>query len=316
MATNGECFLRSINNSTNRCEYVLQNCEYSYINYYYLHYCLLDEKLYCSLPIMCFFGFLCFSILTDTADRYLSCALTQLTDKIGLSQNLAAVTLLAFGNGAADVITSLVASSTQGGEGIEVSIGNLLGGGLALTSLVFSILIILGKKAKVQKELFIRDIIFYLIALSTIILFAVVGKITLLMSCCYLLIYVAYVIVAIVQDVMKKNERKKEKTISNERKTFSIHAGDVTYFSVTQDGKMHLLDKPSNPIPEEDDEDSVIMQPDQVAERISTSIRNTFYRENIKNEESVFEKKEEADADKSNGDINNTSMSSSNPKMY
>jgi sodium/potassium/calcium exchanger 6 len=49
--------------------------------------------------------------LSSTADEYLSPALEYLTLKFGISESLAGVTLLAFGNGAPDVFSSLNASN-------------------------------------------------------------------------------------------------------------------------------------------------------------------------------------------------------------
>lgn len=60
-------------------------------------------------------------------------------DKLGISQNIAAVTLLAFGNGADDVISSLIASTHN--DGIELAIGSILGSCFFVTSCMFGIII-------------------------------------------------------------------------------------------------------------------------------------------------------------------------------
>ena len=49
--------------------------------------------------------------LASTADQYLSPALEYVTVKFNLSESLAGVTLLAFGNGAPDVFSSISAAS-------------------------------------------------------------------------------------------------------------------------------------------------------------------------------------------------------------
>jgi len=49
--------------------------------------------------------------LASTADIYLSPALETLTVKFGLPDSLAGVTLLAFGNGAPDVFSSISAAA-------------------------------------------------------------------------------------------------------------------------------------------------------------------------------------------------------------
>jgi sodium/potassium/calcium exchanger 6 len=47
--------------------------------------------------------------LSTTADQYTSSSLELITLKFGLSESLAGVTLLAFGNGAPDVFSSIAA---------------------------------------------------------------------------------------------------------------------------------------------------------------------------------------------------------------
>ncbi len=128
---------------------ISKDCDYDYINLYDLHYCSFNGKLYFSLPIILLIGFICFYLLSDTANKYLSQALTNISDKLGLSQNLAGVTFLAFGNGAPDVISSIVASEGASDEGVNVAIGSLLGGGILVSCLVFALVVLLAKKVNV-----------------------------------------------------------------------------------------------------------------------------------------------------------------------
>jgi sodium/potassium/calcium exchanger 6 len=135
------------------CE-LAKNCEYDFININEFHYCYMNGNLWLSLPIIIFLGLLCFYLLSDTANKYLSQALTNISDKLNLSQNLAGVTFLAFANGAPDVISSIVAgevdsTDAEKGEGLDISIAALLGGGIFVSSLVFSLVILLAKTVKV-----------------------------------------------------------------------------------------------------------------------------------------------------------------------
>lgn len=146
-----ECTLENMTNkSINELCAISKNCEYDYINLNELHYCVLQGKIYFSLPIFLIIGLVCFYLLSDTANKYLSQALTNISDKLGLSQNLAGVTFLALGNGAPDVIASIVASEGQDDEGLDVAIGALLGGGIFVSCLVFSMVILFAKRIKVK----------------------------------------------------------------------------------------------------------------------------------------------------------------------
>lgn len=135
-----ECTRELFNNKSlkHMCE-LAKNCSYSYINFNKIHYCDFEGNLFLSLPLLFIVAVICFYLLSDTAHKYLSQASTNISNHLNFSQNLAGVTLLAFGNGANDVVSSIIASDD--GEGLDVSISFLLGGGLFVSCFVFSIVL-------------------------------------------------------------------------------------------------------------------------------------------------------------------------------
>lgn len=198
------CDYSSIQISENKCNYILENCGYSYINFYSLFYCTLNSNYFLFLPIIIIIILICFYLLNDTSNKYLSSALTKISDKLKLSQNFSGITLLAFGNGAPDVISSIVASDLY--SGIEFSVCALIGSGVFVTSFVMGVVIICGKEIKVNKNLFIRDISIYLISLIYFLWFSLEKQINLWMSISFFMIYVIFVIIA---SVPFKCKRKK-----------------------------------------------------------------------------------------------------------
>ena len=81
--------------------------------------------------------YICFWALGSTADAYLSPILASISKHLRLSQSLAGVTLLAFGNGAPDVFASISAASSIDsaasaslGSGFYLAAAISLGGGL------------------------------------------------------------------------------------------------------------------------------------------------------------------------------------------
>lgn len=93
------------------------------------------------------FVFIAFHLLSSTAENYLSPALTNLSNKLGLSETLAGVTLVAIGNGAPDVIVAITAA--QGGghkddddDGISFTIGSIFGAGLFVTTMCLSLVLV------------------------------------------------------------------------------------------------------------------------------------------------------------------------------
>lgn len=127
---------------------IAKNCSLTF-NFYELHYCTFKGNLMLTIPLLIFLAIICFYLLSDTANKYLSQALTNISDKLKLSQNLAGVTILAFGNGANDVISSIIASESEGEDGLEVAIGSLLGGGMFVSCLVFSLVVYISKNIEV-----------------------------------------------------------------------------------------------------------------------------------------------------------------------
>ena len=169
------------------CE-IAKNCEFSYINFYELHYCTFNSHIYLSIPLFVLILIICFFLLGDTSGKYLSTALTILSDKCNMSQNLAAVTFLALGNGAPDVISSFVASDDE--DGIEFSVGAFVGSSLLVVCLVLSSVVVVSGTVQVNKQLFVRDILFYLVALIILVVFSLKGNIQLWEAVALFLLYV------------------------------------------------------------------------------------------------------------------------------
>ena len=194
------CTYESFQSTTDKCALASAACSGKYFNPYTLHYCNLNEALYFSLPILLLIFILCFYMLSTTANRYLSSSLTLISDKLKISQNFAALTFLAFGNGAPDVISSVVASDSGG---LEMTIGALLGAGCFVTTLVFSLVIFYAKEVNVIGKMYVRDIAIYFISLAMITYFAWDGKIHLYESIIFFSLYFIYLIIALIQEKKK-----------------------------------------------------------------------------------------------------------------
>jgi len=126
-------------------------------------------------------------------------AIVYLSRFLQLSEALAGVTLLAFANGAGDVITAIVASGSK--DGISYNVGALYGAGFFVLTLVVALTIINSDtKIKVEKSVVFRDIGFYILATIYIISVAFYGKITWILSLGMLLLYGVYVGVVVIQN--------------------------------------------------------------------------------------------------------------------
>jgi sodium/potassium/calcium exchanger 6 len=192
-----ECTYENIrDNYADACNFV-KNCQYSYFNLFEIHFCAFNGIGWITFPVLFLLGALFFYLLGDTSNRYLSVSLTKISDKINFSQSFSALTFLAFGNGAPDIFSGIVASESAG---IDFTMGALMGAGVFLTSFVISIVIVFAKKVEVDGVMFNRDIILSFMTLLLLSYFSYKGSITFWESCLIFAIYFIYLIVAVIQD--------------------------------------------------------------------------------------------------------------------
>ena len=81
--------------------------------------------------------YLIFKFITATVEEYIVPGITYISEALKLSDAMAAVTLLAFANGAGDVITAIVAANAPGRGGISYDVGALYGAGFFVSSVLF-----------------------------------------------------------------------------------------------------------------------------------------------------------------------------------
>jgi sodium/potassium/calcium exchanger 6 len=147
-----------------------------------------------------------FKFICSTIDEFVSPGIVYLSEKLQLSEALAGVTLLAFANGAGDVVTAIVASNSK--DGISYNVGALYGAGFFVLTLVVAFTILLSPvKIVVSKSVIFRDIGFYILATLMTLFMAYRGEISEHTSLFMLFLYLVYVLVVVIQDrYEEKNE--------------------------------------------------------------------------------------------------------------
>ena len=196
-----------------KCQFVNENCPYNYINFYYFHYCLLNSSILPSIIVFLIFLIILFFILSSTSDLFLSTAMVKLIETYNINQNIAAVTLISFGNCAPDIISSLVASEN---DNISFSLGSIIGSGMFITSFVLGLVVFKGKDIKVNSLSFIRDLLLYIIALGIIVIIGIRKKINFFYSLGFISIYVLNVTLAFFHGKKDKNKKKEENDINDD----------------------------------------------------------------------------------------------------
>jgi sodium/potassium/calcium exchanger 6 len=161
-------------------------------------------------------------MLGGTAERYLTPALAKFASLLKISESLAGVTLLAFGNGAADVIASIAASG-MGPLGIYMSTSGLVGSCAANNLFLSPLVVVLSKKAiELPVATYGRDVVFLLVSLTTLLVYFIVGQIYWVMALFFPILYIIYVTVCIIMERRAKKAARENQHHGDRERTYTM----------------------------------------------------------------------------------------------
>ncbi|XP_011874595.1 PREDICTED: sodium/potassium/calcium exchanger 6, mitochondrial-like [Vollenhovia emeryi] len=195
-----------------RCEWV-RNTEDCYsdsvIQYTVLLFCYFrseDVVLFASgLALVLFWLLYLFLILGTTADNFdkrsFCPALAVMASVMHLSDSIAGVTILAFGNGAPDIFTSLV---SRGDEAI-IMFTELIGAGVFVTSMIAGSVAIT-KPFKVSLRSLMRDACFYIISVCWINYVVWDEMVYLWEAISFILVYILFIMAVVIMQVYDTRE--------------------------------------------------------------------------------------------------------------
>ena len=211
--------LHSFNSSNLACDY-LTECEYEY-DYFTLlkfNYCLVGDRQYITWPLIVIVFLLCFYFLSTSVDEYVSRIVGRMSVKLNMSQNLAGLTLLAFGNQVADITVAIVSGGEENG-GIEASLSTILGADSLVIGFVMPTVIFLGNGVIVKGQNFTRDLLTYLVALILIFSLGIFPrKLNLIYAFIIFGLYIVYVGLCIIMERIENSKKSSnEKQVKKER---------------------------------------------------------------------------------------------------
>ncbi|XP_015280774.1 PREDICTED: sodium/potassium/calcium exchanger 6, mitochondrial, partial [Gekko japonicus] len=131
--------------------------------------------------------------------------LSAISTKLKLAHNVAGVTFLAFGNGAPDVFSAVVAFSDPRTAGL--AIGALFGAGIFVTTIVAGGIAIVRPFTTASRP-FLRDAIFYMVAVFLTFVALYFEKVTLAEALSYIGLYIFYVLTVVVSTWLHKRQRR------------------------------------------------------------------------------------------------------------
>lgn len=201
-----------LSNESNVCSYITQlpNCQYDggFIQYMKFVMCTFTPQYRpASYVILLFWMFYLFIILGVTAEDFFCPCLKSISKFLRMSDSLAGVTLLALGNGAPDIFSVIAAVNNRNPRTASMAFQELFGAGIFVTTVV-SGSINISTSFKLARRPFLRDNIFYLVAVVWTFVVIYKREIQTAEATGFIVLYVLYVTIVIVGQIVNRILRK------------------------------------------------------------------------------------------------------------
>ncbi|XP_011305559.1 sodium/potassium/calcium exchanger 6, mitochondrial-like [Fopius arisanus] len=149
-----------------------------------------------------------FLILGTVADNFFCPSLSVIANVLHLSENIAGVTILAFGNGAPDIFTSLVASDKE----MVIIFTELIGAGIFVTAIIAGSVAVVSPFAVLPKP-FVRDCLFYIVAVCWISYISYDEMVHLWEALSFVVIYILFIATVVGMQYYDNREEKRKAKI-------------------------------------------------------------------------------------------------------
>ncbi|CAK7272406.1 hypothetical protein SEPCBS57363_005116 [Sporothrix epigloea] len=189
-----EC--RLVHYAEDKCAFVRANCEdedaglLPYITFYYCSKPYAQPVAFAAL--VTWLGLL-FTAIGIAASDFFSVNLGSIAAILGLSESLAGVTFLAFGNGSPDVFSTFAAMGSNSGS---MAVGELIGAAGFITAVVAGSMALV-REFKVSRRTYVRDICFFIASVSFTMFFLADGSLVLWECCVMIGFYLFYVMTVV-----------------------------------------------------------------------------------------------------------------------
>ncbi|XP_032085596.1 mitochondrial sodium/calcium exchanger protein [Thamnophis elegans] len=213
-SSNVDCREVGKQNQSDRCSFIRQNpnckMDNGFLNYLNGVFCVFPAALQpLVITLYVFWLLYLFVILGVTAEKFFCPNLSAISTKLRLAHNVApflhGVTFLAFGNGAPDIFSAVVAFSDPRTAGL--AIGALFGAGIFVTTVVAGGIALVRPFTAASRP-FLRDAIFYMIAVFLTFVALYFEQVTLAEALSFLGLYIFYVLTVVVSTWLHKRQRR------------------------------------------------------------------------------------------------------------
>ncbi|XP_014602223.1 PREDICTED: sodium/potassium/calcium exchanger 6, mitochondrial-like [Polistes canadensis] len=209
-----------------RCEWVekTQDCYTdSVVQYTAMLFCIFRSEsvslFVCGIFLIILWLSYLFLILRTTADNFFCPSLAVIANIMRLSENIAGVTILTFGNGAPDIFTSLV----SGSEDAIIMFTELIGAGVFVTTVIAGSIAMI-KPFRVHLKPLIRDTCFYIAAVCWITYVLQDERVYLWEAISLILLYVLFIANVVIMQACDTREEKVKSRIPSVPDPDVLHA--------------------------------------------------------------------------------------------
>ncbi|OBT61594.1 hypothetical protein VE03_08921 [Pseudogymnoascus sp. 23342-1-I1] len=209
-----EC--RLVHFAEDKCAFIKANCpdeEAGLLSYLSLYYCALPNAQPVAFTILVLWIGLLFTTIGIAASDFFCINLSTIATILGMSQSMAGVTFLAFGNGSPDVFSTFAAMSTHSGS---MAVGELIGAAGFISGVVAGSMALV-REFKVGKKSFVRDVGFFIVAASFSMVMLADGILHMWECCAMIGFYVFYVTVVVTWHWYLQRQRRKRDRIALSR---------------------------------------------------------------------------------------------------
>ncbi|KAK3715723.1 hypothetical protein LTR37_006948 [Vermiconidia calcicola] len=187
-----QCRLVHHSPSHAQCAFIKRECpneESGFAAYLDLYYCRLPHAKPVAFTILISWLGLLFSTIGIAASDFFCINLSTIATILGMSESMAGVTFLAFGNGSPDVFSTFAAMSTNSGS---LAVGELFGAAGFITAVVSGSMALI-RPFHVARKSFVRDVGFFVVAAAFSMVFLWDGKLRFWECVTMVLFYIFYV---------------------------------------------------------------------------------------------------------------------------
>ncbi|KAF5027669.1 hypothetical protein F66182_230 [Fusarium sp. NRRL 66182] len=221
-----EC--NQVHDAQDKCAFVRKYCiddDAGLVHYLQLYYCAFVNVRPIAFTILVLWLGLLFTTIGIAASDFFSVNLGTIATVLGLSESLAGVTFLAFGNGSPDVFSTFAA---MGSNSASMAVGELIGAASFITGVVAGSMALV-REFRVDRKTYTRDICFFILAVVFTMIFLADGHLH-LWECWVMIGYYAIYVITVVTWHWYSTRRKARQRREGEARSHVYaalgHSGD------------------------------------------------------------------------------------------